>query len=68
MNSLTCPPDQHEAYEWQEAHPNAQNCPLSKENLKAKERLEERRFVQLRGFQNTNYGDNDLGYNSWVGE
>ena len=68
MNSLTCPPDQFEAYEYQEARPEAQNCDLTPANLKSKVLLEERRFVQTRAFFNANWGDNDSGYASYINE
>lgn len=68
MNKYNCPPDQFEAYEYQEAHQMSKMPPLSPQFFKNKERLEERRFVQTRAFFNANWGDNDIGYGSYIDE
>ncbi len=67
-NSLTCDPEMFEAVEYEESHPNAQNCLPTASNLKDKVLLEERRFVQTRAFFNTNWGDNDTGYGAYCNE
>ncbi len=49
-------------YRQLEASQKAKMPPLSLQNLRDKEKYEERMFIRFRRFFNTNFGDNDTGY------